>query len=147
MKTVRFVVAAAAAAAGLLAAGSLAAPALHAQLPDSTRARVDSVFSRWDRTDSPGCAVGISQGGRPVYLHAYGMSDLQHALAITPGSIFHVASISKEFAAYAVALLAADGKLSLDDDVRTYVPEIPDYGPRITIRHLIHHTSGLRHPA
>ncbi len=117
---------------------------LGAQLPDSTRVRVDSVFARWDRTDSPGCALGISQGGRPVYLHGYGMSDLQHALAITPTSIFHVASISKEFAAYAIALLAADGRLSLDDDVRKYVPEVPDYGPRITIRHLIHHTSGLR---
>ncbi len=117
---------------------------LGAQLPDSTRLRVDSVFARWDRTDSPGCALGISQGGRPVYLHGYGMSDLQHALAITPGSIFHVASISKEFAAYAVALLAADGRLSLDDDVRKYVPEVPDYGPRITVRNLIHHTSGLR---
>ena len=115
-----------------------------AQLPDSTRTRVDAVFSQWDRTDSPGCSLGISQDGRPVYSRGYGMSDLQHALAITPSSIFHVASISKEFAAYAVALLAADGRLTLDDDVRRYVPEVPDYGPRITIRNLIHHTSGLR---
>ncbi len=128
----------------LAAAGCLAPAALHAQLPDSTRLRVDSVFARWDRTDSPGCSLGISQEGKAVYLHGYGMSDLQHALAITPSSIFHVASISKEFAAYSIALLAADGRLSLDDDVRKYVPEVPDYGPRITIRHLIQHTSGLR---
>ncbi len=128
-----------------LAAAGFAIPGVvRAQLPDSMRARVDGVFARWDHTDSPGCALGISQDGKPVYLHGYGMSDLQHAIAITPGSIFHVASISKEFAAYAIALLAEDGRLRLDDDVRQYVPEIPDYGHRITIRHLIHHTSGLR---
>lgn len=117
---------------------------LTGQIPDSIRTRVDAVFSRWDRTDSPGCAVGISQGGREVYSRGYGMSDLQHAIAITPSSIFHVASISKQFAAYAVALLAEDGRLSLDDDVRKHVPEIPSYGAPITIRHLIYHTSGLR---
>lgn len=128
-----------------LAASGFAIPGVvRAQLPDSMRARVDGVFARWDHTDSPGCALGISQDGKPVYLHGYGMSDLQHAIAITPGSIFHVASISKEFAAYAIALLAEDGRLRLDDDFRQYVPEIPDYGHRITIRHLIHHTSGLR---
>lgn len=128
-----------------LAAAGFAIPGVvRAQLPDSMRARVDGVFARWDHTDSPGCALGISQDGKPVYLHGYGMSDLQHAIAITPGSIFHVASISKEFAAYAIALLAEDGRLRLDDDVRQYVPEIPDYGHRITIRNLIHHTSGLR---
>ncbi len=115
-----------------------------AQLPDSIRTRVDAVFARWDRTDSPGCALGISQAGREVYRRGYGMSDLQHALAITPASIFHVASISKQFAAYSVALLAEGGRLSLDDDVRKYVPEIPDYGRKISIRHLIQHTSGLR---
>ena len=127
-----------------LSASLLPAPALRAQLPDSLRPRVDAVFSRWDRTDSPGCALGISQQGRPVYTRGYGMADLQHALAITPASIFHVASISKQFAAMSVALLAADGRLSLDDDVRRHVPEVPDYGVRITIRQLIHHTSGLR---
>jgi CubicO group peptidase (beta-lactamase class C family) len=127
----------------LTAALALGSPAL-GQLPDSVRIRVDAVFSRWDRTDSPGCALGISQQGTPVYSRGYGMSDLQHGLAITPASIFHVASISKEFAAYSVALLAEDGRLSLDDDVRKYVPEVPDLGKVITIRHLIQHTSGLR---
>lgn len=126
----------------------LMAPAATARaqgpLPADTRAKVDAVFSRWDRTDSPGCALGISQNGREVYTRGYGMSDLQHAIAITPQSIFHVASISKEFAAFSVALLAEDGRLTLDDDIRKYVPEIPDYGRTITIRHLIQHTSGLR---
>jgi CubicO group peptidase (beta-lactamase class C family) len=115
-----------------------------ATLPDSLRHRVDSVFSRWNHTDTPGCSLGISQGGRPVYLHGYGMSDLQQGTAVTPASIFHVASISKEFSAYSIALLANDGRLSLDDNIRKYLPEIPDYGTPITIRHLIYHTSGLR---
>ncbi|MEO6443983.1 MAG: serine hydrolase domain-containing protein [Gemmatimonadaceae bacterium] len=133
--------------AALLFFGLLApAAGMQAQsaLPDSIRVRIDSVFSRWDRTDAPGCALGVSQGGKSVYERGYGMSDLQHGLAITPRSIFHVASISKQFAAFSVALLARDGKLSLDDDVRKYVSEIPDYGKRITLRQLIHHTSGLR---
>ncbi|HEX4931819.1 MAG TPA: serine hydrolase domain-containing protein, partial [Gemmatimonadaceae bacterium] len=133
-------------APGLIAALAAAPLPAGAQgtLSAEVRTRIDAVFSRWDRTDSPGCSLGISQDGREVYARGYGMSDLQHAIAITPASIFHVASVSKQFAAYSVALLAEDGRLSLDDDIRKYVPEIPDYGSRITIRHLIHHTSGLR---
>ena len=100
-------------------------------------ARVDSLFRRWDNTQSPGFAVGVSRDGRILLERGYGM-------AITPASIFHVASISKQFTAFAVMLLAQDGKLSLNDDLRRYVPEVPDYGRRITIRHLMQHTSGLR---
>ncbi|MBL8986915.1 MAG: beta-lactamase family protein [Gemmatimonadetes bacterium] len=106
--------------------------------------RIDSVFAPLDGTGRPGCAVGVSRNGVPVYTRGFGMSDLQHGVPITPQSIFHVASVSKQFAAFAVALLAEDGKLSLDDEVRRWVPELPDYGTRITIRHLIYHTSGIR---
>lgn len=123
---------------------ALMAPVLGAQLPEASRLGVDSVFRAFDRSDAPGCAVGVSERGVPVYQRAYGMADLQHRLALSERSIFHVASISKQFAAVAVALLAADGKLSLDDDVRSYVPELPDHGVRITVRQLMHHTSGLR---
>lgn len=131
---------------GALLAASPATPMLRAQspLPDSVRAGIDQVFARFDHTSTPGCALGISNNGRVVYERGYGMSELQHGLAITPASIFHVASVSKQFAAAAVGLLAEEGRLSLDDDVRRYVPEVPDHGHRITIRHLIHHTSGLR---
>ncbi len=129
--------------AAIVAIGTPTASAI-AQLPDSTRARIDAVFARYDHTDSPGCAIGVSEHGRELYTRAFGMSDFQHAQAITPSSIFHVASISKQFAAYSVALLANDGRLSLDDDVRKYIPELPDYGTRITVRQLMHHTSGLR---
>jgi CubicO group peptidase (beta-lactamase class C family) len=113
-------------------------------LPDSVRPGVDAVFARWNHTDTPGCALGISQDGRIVYERGYGMSELQYGLAITPQSIFHVASISKQFTAFSAALLAQDGKLSLDDDIRKYLPEIPDYGTPITVRQLMHHVSGLR---
>ncbi len=130
----------------LLVALSLGARPIDAQgpLPDSLRTRVDQVFARVDHSNTPGCALGISQRGQVVYERGYGMSDLQHGLAITPASIFHVASVSKQFAAFAIGLLADDGLLSLDDDLRKFVPEVPSYGPRITIRQLIHHVSGLR---
>lgn len=106
--------------------------------------QIDSVFAPFDRTSRPGCALGVGREGHPVYLRGYGMADLQNGMPIRPQSIFHVASISKQFAAFAVALLAREGKLSLDDEVRKYIPELPDYGAKLTIRHLIYHTSGIR---
>jgi CubicO group peptidase (beta-lactamase class C family) len=81
---------------------------------------------------------------RIVYKHGYGMADLDHNVAITPSTVFHVASMSKQFTAAAILLLVQQGKLSLDDDVRKYIPELPDFGFTITIRNLIYHTSGLR---
>ena len=105
---------------------------------------IDSVFAPFDGTARPGCAVGVSQAGVPVYQRGFGMSDLQHGVPISPQSIFHVASVSKQFTAFSVGLLAEDGKLSLDDEVRKYIPELPDYGRKITLRHLIYHTSGIR---
>ena len=107
-------------------------------------ARVDEVFSRFDKADSPGCALAVIKDGQIVHKRGYGMSNFEYGIPVSPTSIFHVASISKEFTAMAIVLLARQGKLSLDDEVRKYVPEVPDFGERITIRHLIHHTSGLR---
>jgi CubicO group peptidase (beta-lactamase class C family) len=105
---------------------------------------VDKVFAQWDNTRSPGCALAAIKGGRMVYERGFGMADLDHDIRITPSTVFDVGSISKQFTAAAVFLLAQEGKLSLDDNVRKYVPEVPDFGQRITLRHLIHHTSGLR---
>ncbi len=107
-------------------------------------ARVDSIFARWSSPTSPGCAVGVARQGRPVLSRAYGMADLEHAASNTPATIFEAGSVSKQFTAGAVVLLAQQGKLSLDDDVRKHVPELPAYEAPVTIRHLIHHTSGLR---
>ncbi|MGH7446476.1 MAG: serine hydrolase domain-containing protein, partial [Longimicrobiales bacterium] len=94
--------------------------------------------------ESAGCAVGIEQDGHRVLSHAYGMADLEHDIRNTPATIFEAGSVSKQFTAAAIVLLAQDGVLALDDDVRRYVPELPAYGHTITIRHLLTHTSGLR---
>ena len=107
-------------------------------------ARVDKIFERWDKPDSPGCALAVIKDGRLVYKRGYGMANLDHDVPITPSTVFNIASVSKQFTAAAIALLAQEGKLSLDDEVRKYIPELPDFGTPITLRHLIHHTSGLR---
>lgn len=108
------------------------------------RAKVDAVFSEYARADSPGCALGVFRDGRIAYAKGYGMANLELDVPIGPGTVFDLGSTSKQFTAACIVLLAQEGKLSLDDDVRKYLPEIPDYGPTITIRHLIHHTSGIR---
>lgn len=107
-------------------------------------AGVDSIFASQQGTDQPGCAVSVVDRGRLVLAKGYGMADLAQGLAIGPHSIFHVASVSKQFTAMSLVLMARAGKLSLDDDLRRYLPEIPDYGYRITIRQLLNHTSGIR---
>src|SRR5215469_8254380 len=88
--------------------------------------QVDSVFAKWDRADSPGCALGVNRGGQIVYKRGYGMEDLNEDVHITPGTVFHVASMSKQFTAASIVLLAQQGKISLDDDVRKYIPELPN---------------------
>lgn len=125
---------------------TLASPAIAAtDRADKTRhAQVDALFARWDGKATPGCALGITRNGVLEYARGYGMSNLEHGIPITPQSIFHVASISKQFTAFSIGLLAQDGKLSLEDDIRKYVPELPDLGMPITISQLIHHTNGLR---
>ena len=110
----------------------------------SAAARVDSIFARWNTRETPGCAVGVAQKGTPVLTRAYGMADLERDVTATPATIYEAGSVSKQFTATAIILLAQQGKLSLDDDVRKYVPEIPDYGQTIRLRHLLTHTSGLR---
>lgn len=109
----------------------------------ATPESIDAVFARWsDRT--PGCAVGVEQAGAPPVTRAYGLAELEHGAPATPETIYEAGSVSKQFTAAAILLLAQDGRLSLDDDVRRHVPELPDYGTPITIRHLLTHTSGLR---
>ena len=105
---------------------------------------LDSVFAAVDRTDGPGCAVAVSRGGQVLASRGFGMSDLAQNLAITPRSVFHVASVSKQFTAMSLVLLAKSGAVSLDDDIRKYLPELPSYGQPVTIRHLLTHTGGIR---
>ncbi len=106
--------------------------------------KVDRVFAQWNNTSSPGCAIAVIRDGRIVYEHGYGMANLELNISITPQSVFDIGSVSKHFTAMAILLLEQEHKLSLDDDIRKYLPEMPDYGSKITIRHLLHHTSGLR---
>lgn len=115
--------------------------AVHAQAPDL--AKVDAVFSRW-MTGTPGCSVGASMNGKVVVNKAYGMADLEHDVPNTADTIFEANSVSKQFTAAAMLMLAREGKISFDDPVRKYIPELPDYGAPLTIRHMLNHTSGLR---
>lgn len=111
---------------------------------ESAATRVDKVFAEWERPDSPGCSVAVGRNGAEVYQHGYGMANLELGVPITPASVFPLASISKQFTAMSILLLAQRGQLSLDDEARKYVPELPDYGTPLKIRHLLNHTSGLR---
>ena len=112
-------------------------------LPDSVTRKIDSLFSRYTTT-TPGCAVAIIKNEKLVFKKGYGMANLEYNVPITPTSIFHIASESKQYVAFCILLLEHQGKLSIDDDIRKYLDYVPDFGKKITIRHLIHHTSGLR---
>jgi CubicO group peptidase (beta-lactamase class C family) len=109
-------------------------------------ARIDAAFAEYDKPGSPGCAVGVVESGTIVYARGYGSASLEHDVPITPNTLFDLGSTSKQVTSTAVALLVLDGKLSLDDDIRRYVPEIRDFkrSPAITVRRLLDHTSGLR---
>jgi CubicO group peptidase (beta-lactamase class C family) len=106
--------------------------------------KVDELFATWDRPDSPGCALGIIENGRFVYRRGYGMANLEHEIPISSETVFRIGSTSKQFTAMAIALLAEQEKIPLDDDIRKYLPEMPEYERPVTVRHLIHHTSGIR---
>ncbi len=107
------------------------------------QADVDALFAHWG-AQTPGCTVAVARDGRTVLDRAYGMADLEHGIANTPATRFEAGSVSKQFTAAAILMLAEQGRLSLADDVRRFVPELPDYGARITIDQLLNHTSGLR---
>ena len=107
-------------------------------------AKVDKVFAQFDKPDSPGCALAVIKDGQIIYNRGYGMADLDHDIPIKPDTPFHVASVSKQFAAFSILLLAKQGKLSLDDKVQKHITELREFDQPITIRHLLHHTSGLR---
>lgn len=105
---------------------------------------LDTIFSSWDSATTPGCAVGVSEKGVPLVFRSWGMADLENPVRNTPSTIFEAGSVSKQFVSGSLILLALEGELSLDDDVRQYIPELPDYDHSITLRHLLNHTSGLR---
>ena len=130
----------------IVAAGSVLSAPLAAQskLSDAIVRRIDSVYASYSAPDAPGCAVGVFQNGRIVLEKGYGSANIEYDVPITGQTPFIMGSVSKQFTAAAIALLVEQGKIKLDDDVHEYVPELPDFGKRITIDHLVHHTSGLR---
>ena len=129
-----------------LLAAFLAAPvaASASQPAQSPERQIDALFAPWNRPGMPGAVVGVIRDGKVVLTKRYGMADIERGVPMSPSAEFLIGSMSKQFTAFAVHLLAKDGKLSLDDDVHLYLPDVPDFGRKITIRHLMHHTSGLR---
>src|SRR5580698_11567069 len=111
---------------------------------DVSAQRVDQVFSIYDKPGSPGCSLGVIRDGDFVYRKAYGLANLELGVPLSPQSVFYMGSVSKQFTAASVVLAAEQGYLSLDDDVRKYVPELPSYGKTITLRQMLHHISGFR---
>src|SRR5262249_36568389 len=105
---------------------------------------IDAVFAQYDHTNTPGCALGVFRDGKIIYSRGYGMADLNQGVAITPGTRFYIGATSKQFTAFSVALAAEQGKLSLNDRIRKYLPELPAYADSITVRQLIGHVSGIR---
>ncbi len=112
----------------------------HTDLTD----RVDELFKQWDRNDSPGAALGIFKDGRIIYARGYGIANLEYAFPWSPQTPSRIGSISKQFIGMCIAILAEQGKLSLDENIRKYFPDWPDYNGQITLKHLLHHTSGVR---
>ena len=120
------------------------APSTSSSDSASLEARVDALFKPWSGLDTPGAAVAIVKDGMVVYRKGFGSAQLEYGIPITPSTVFHVASVSKQFTAMTITMLEAEGKLSTADDVRKYLPDLPDFGTPITIDHFLHHISGMR---
>ncbi len=110
----------------------------------SMETSIDQIFTDFDDIKKPGAAIAVVQNGEIVFKKGYGSANMEYDIPVTSTTVFHVASVSKQFTVFSLLLLADEGKLSLDDDIRTYIPEVPDFGERITLRHLATHTSGMR---
>jgi len=116
--------------------------ACQAQSPSSQE--VDAIFAEFNQPGSPGCALGVARSGEFLYKNGYGFANLDWDIPITPTTVFYVGSVSKQFTAATIALLSHEGLLSFDDNIRRFLPEMPDYEPPVTVRHLLHHTSGVQ---
>ena len=128
----------------LLLAVMVVLPMLQLSLLQAQDEQVDKLFTTWSSSQTPGAAVAVVKNGAIIYKNAYGMANLEYDIPVSTTSIFHIASVSKQFTVFSILLLQSEGKLNLDDDIRKYIPEVPDFGNPITLRHLASHTSGLR---
>ena len=102
---------------------------------------IDAFLDVHNGQDQPGVVLAIVKNGDLIYQRGYGMADLEHEILITPSTVFDVASVAKQFTGFAIAKLAIEGIISLDDNVRMFLPEMPGFGDKITVQHLVHHTS------
>lgn len=123
---------------------ALAGNGLYGQTNDNgIDKQIDNLFSGYNRT-TPGAAVAVVKDGKIIYKKGFGTANLEYDLPVTPKTVFHVASVSKQFTAFSIYLLEKQGKISLEDDIRKYVSEVPDFGKPVKIKHLLAHTSGIR---
>ena len=124
----------------------LAPPVCSAEssLPSQQAREVDELFAQWDQPDSPGAALGVIKDGKLIYSKGYGLADLEHEIPIDASTVFYMASVSKHFVTMCILLLEEQGKLDLDDEIQVHLPDFPRYEDPLTIRHFIHHTSGVR---
>ncbi len=127
-------------------AAGLCVPSLSQEIGsvNALEKKADRLFAAWDRPDSPGCALGVIQNGQFLYKRGYGMANLEYDIPIGPESVFRIGSTSKQFTAMCIALLEEEGRISLNDSLKKYFPEMADYAETITLNHLLHHTSGVR---
>ena len=116
----------------------------NAQISQKQINQIDSLFIEWNKPNHPGGAIGVMKNGKIVFSRSYGLASLEYLVPNSTETIFNIGSVSKQFTAMGIVLLHLQGKLSIDDDIRKYLPELPDFGEKITIRHMLHHTSGLR---
>jgi len=117
---------------------------LSAQISKNQIAKIDELFLDWNKPNTPGVALGVIKNGELIYSKGYGVADLEHDVPITPSSVFYMASVSKQFITMGILLLEEQGKIDLDAEIQTYLPDFPRYDSTLTIRHFIHHTSGVR---
>ena len=115
-----------------------------AQLSEIQTKKIDSLYIDWTKSNHPGGAIGIMQNGKVIYSKVFGLASLEYQVPNTTETIFNIGSVSKQFTAMGIVLLHERGLLSIDDDIHKYLPDMPDFGHTITIRHMLHHTSGMR---
>jgi CubicO group peptidase (beta-lactamase class C family) len=111
---------------------------------NSIKIKADSIFKKYTKSNMPGYAVAIIQHDTVVFKKYYGAADLENEIPVTASTVFNIASVSKQFTGLAISMLAEQGKIILDEDVHTYIPELPAYEKQVTIRHLLHHSSGIK---
>src|SRR6266702_7861786 len=130
--------------AGIIAFAILLVSGGFADAQEKTTKAADEVFADLGKPGSPGCALLVARGGKIIYKNGYGLANIEEGVPITPQTVFDIGSTSKQFTSASILLLEKQGKLSVQDDIRKYLQEIPDYGHKITILNLLNHTSGLR---